>query len=394
MAKSFRWLRGPMAVRAFAAVVVALAATALGVSSHWWRAPVAGSDDEAGSAWPAANRSGDAAALPKAVCDRPEHDLGTVDLADKIEHTFLVRNEGSGPLLLRRGGTSCTCAMSDLPQGEIPPGCAAQVRVGLKSGEKAGSFSQWAKVLTNDPDQPVLLLKIRGTIRAHLAAEPPQIVFTALRPGESPSARLLVYSQVWPEFKLEVPKVSRADLKWRLEPAEPEALASRGACAGYWCEVSLPPVADRGSVAEWLEFAATSGESLGAARALRVSVNGNVVGRLTVSGDRLDALGTLHVGSLRPGQGARERLTLKVRDELPDLVIRRIETKPEFLRVRVEPLTPDSARVGLYRIDVEVPADAPPCVYQGTSLGEIRIVTERPKQAEVRLKVAFAVASQ
>lgn len=35
---------------------------------------------------------------PKAVFPAMEHDFGTVDRGAKLEHTFIVRNEGTAPL--------------------------------------------------------------------------------------------------------------------------------------------------------------------------------------------------------------------------------------------------------------------------------------------------------
>jgi len=35
---------------------------------------------------------------PKAVFPAMGHDFGTVDRGDKLEHTFIVRNEGTAPL--------------------------------------------------------------------------------------------------------------------------------------------------------------------------------------------------------------------------------------------------------------------------------------------------------
>ncbi len=35
---------------------------------------------------------------PKAVYPATEHDFGTVERGDTLEHTFIVRNEGTAPL--------------------------------------------------------------------------------------------------------------------------------------------------------------------------------------------------------------------------------------------------------------------------------------------------------
>lgn len=370
-----------------AAAVLAGLALAAGWIVHSWRASSAQSEASGSQA----AETGEPAP-PRLICDELEYDVGIVDPADPIGHAFTVRNAGGSPLLLVRGGTSCDCTMSELPDEQIPPNGEALVRVGMKTVEKPGEFTQWAKVLSNDPDRQAVVFKIRGTVQTYLAADPPEVVLTNLRRTDVRRGRYFVYSQIWKQFQLTHSSASNPELKCEIEPGIDSDLRVRDAVAGYWCKVSLPPMTKGREMAEWVELSAV-GEKPGEKRSLRLSLKGNVVYWLTLSGDRLEVGDVLRIGALGAGEGFKDRLTLKIRDEKPELVIRRIETKPAFLRVRVEPFTPDSARIGLYRVEVEIPPDAPPCVYQATEMGEIRIAITKPKEAELRLKVAFAVAS-
>jgi hypothetical protein len=67
-----------------------------------------------------------------------------------------------------------------------------------------------------------------------------------------------------------------------------------------------------------------------------------------------------------------------------------VETSPEFLEVRVSPYKSGSESLGLYRIDVEVPPDAPMGNFLSEA-GEVRILTDHPKLPVLEFEVAFAV---
>ena len=59
---------------------------------------------------------------------------------------------------------------------------------------------------------------------------------------------------------------------------------------------------------------------------------------------------------MQEGDSVHETVVMKVSDEHSVLVIRRIETEPEFMHVRITPYKGPSATVGLYRVEVEIPA--------------------------------------
>ena len=80
-----------------------------------------------------------------------------------------------------------------------------------------------------------------------------------------------------------------------------------------------------------------------------------------------------------------------MRDDHRELVVRQIETQPEVLQVRVTPYNPETKALGLYRIDVEVPADAPSGDFMGARRGHIRIATDHPERSILDFDVMFAV---
>ena len=125
--------------------------------------------------------------------------------------------------------------------------------------------------------------------------------------------------------------------------------------------VTLPDDLPDGGFRESIRFTAKPAEAGQRPRSFQVLVQGSVEGRLSFYGGKLDIDRILRLGVLQPGEAARASVLMKVNDDRPTLVVKRIEAEPSFLRVKVVRLASRSAKVGVYRIEVEVPADAPAC---------------------------------
>jgi hypothetical protein len=329
---------------------------------------------------------------PKAVIDATDHDLGVVDPKDACEHTFVIRNEGRSPLRVEHGGTSCKCTMSELRDGYVPPGKSVAVRVASKIRQTEGSFAHSATILTNDPRNPSISLMIRGTIRVSLAADPSRIVLTNARRGQTQPVQLFVYSQAWKSFTIERVHSSLPGIQWKSAPADPSDLARRKAFSGYRLEVTVPTDLPNGGFWEHLQVIARADDAACASRTLDLDVTGSVLGRITIDGPRLSGL-VLQLGALQQREGTHERLTMKVRDNHRQLAIQRVETVPSFLQARVAAPNSEAGKLGLYLIDVEVPANAPTGSFLGDKKGAIRIFSDHPKYPVLTLEVAFAVSS-
>jgi hypothetical protein len=190
--------------------------------------------------------------LPKAVVEASEHDFGVCDPMETGSHTFLIRNQGDAPLAIKKGPTSCKCTLADLPTDVIPPGETGQVRVSWTANTKYLLFSQQAVVLTNDPEHQNLVFRIKGEVRAHLMAEPEDVVFSSLSPGEVRTRRLTLFSQAWDEFEIRRIKASNPQFKWTVKPAPADALAEVKARSGYILEVTSPAAQPPGHFQETL----------------------------------------------------------------------------------------------------------------------------------------------
>jgi hypothetical protein len=386
-------VRGRLAIGIFLAM---FCTTVVGVAAaiHHWQATVyrvARANEETPVE---AHRSGrrTQGRLPKAVIDNPVHVFGVIDPTVECKHTFEIHNMGEAPLKLAKGGTSCNCTTSDIPAEPIPPGMAAAITVASKLGEEAGEFSHTVLILTNDPANSKIELRIQGAVLARLATSPARVVAVDVRRNKPIAVDFTVYSQVWDDFVIGSANCSQADFQWEADSADAEVLKTFGAKSGYRVRLTLPPKNKGGGFSDWFEVSVLSSENADQPQSLRIPISGTVPSRIELTGKKLDGLGTLNLGPVALREPVREQLLLKVNDEHRRLTVREIRTKPDFLQVKLSPsrLGQDA---GVYAIDVEIPATAPPCNWF-TEKGEVVIVTDHPEASELKFNVAFAILSR
>jgi hypothetical protein len=339
---------------------------------------------------------------PKAVVDRTPWEAGVISTADEFEHTFVLRNTGDAPLEVQPGPVSCKCSLVEVLQSPVPPGGETQVRFNLTEVSKnthdvlkPGRQSRDAVLLTNDPQQPRLPLKIEATIVRKLLVDPPEVVFAVNVQDPSEKQRTgetLVFSQTWERFELGSVKSSLAGMKWRIEPLAQEKLKPLEAKSGYRVAVILPPDMPEDLFSESLSFSAKPAGSKDPPTDLRLPIHGRVEGRLTLTGPRFGSNQALYLGTLKRGENARGSFLMKVNDPRRSLAVTKVETTPEFVHVRVVPMGSDPAKAGVYRIEVDV-SNALPGVFKGADAATVKLKTDHPRVPVIQFRVDFSVLS-
>ena len=334
--------------------------------------------------------------LPKVVVDEEEYDFGFLDPSESIEHSFVIRNEGKGPLRLERGGTSCTCTMSHLPSQQIPPGGTVEVRVSTKhTATRDGTFSHTANIRTNDPDQKVIRFVVKGVYRTFLAAKPERLVFP--RPahdddvGKPIHAEVTLFSQVFDGFDLSNISSTLKDVRWEVRPLSSEELEPLEARSGYRITVHMPEDLPKRGFSEMLHISAIPAEKAHNPRTLAIPLTRPILRAMYLFGPDLTRTRVLQLGTIVAGTSRRTTVTLKVAVEPRVITVKNITVEPDFVRVRMEPMNPDTPQLGLYRINVEIPDDAPMCNHMGVAGGRIKIETNHPELDPISLHLQFAV---
>jgi hypothetical protein len=102
--------------------------------------------------------------LPVLQFDRVEHDFGTINEGESVEHTFAVKNTGEAPLIIQKAAPSCGCTVPDWTKKPIPAGGTGFVKAKFDSSGKPGMQNKTITVTANTwPTQTVLRFKAMVT---------------------------------------------------------------------------------------------------------------------------------------------------------------------------------------------------------------------------------------
>jgi hypothetical protein len=261
---------------------------------------------------------------------------------------------------------------------------------------KAGRSTKGVRVLTNDPDNSDMLLEVAFTVSRRVALSPSDLNVTIdsskmTSPGER-SGIVIVHSQRWDKFALAATNTSNPAIQWRVEPASQDAIEEYEAKSAYRVTVTMSPDMPEGALSEWIDFTATPADG-GPGQNVRLDIHGRVAGRVEFFGPKVVLGHLLRLGVVQQGQSARGSVVMKINTEPRQINVKRIEIEPAFLKAKITPCTTGSNKGGLYRIEVEVPANAPISSFLEPHLGVVRLHTDHPRLSRIELNVDFAVSS-
>lgn len=103
--------------------------------------------------------------MPKISIDNREHDFGELNLKDKAEHTFIIKNEGTADLLILEAKPSCGCTVPDnYTKTPIKPGETGVVPV-VFNATSAGVQTKTVTLTTNT-EKGTEVLTIKANVKS------------------------------------------------------------------------------------------------------------------------------------------------------------------------------------------------------------------------------------
>lgn len=339
--------------------------------------------------------------IPKAiVIDSSKYDFGKAQRGSKMKHSFVIKNEGSVPLTLEKGPTSCKCALSDLESDSIMPGQSGKVTLEWKVTVAGKHFQQTAEIYTNDPMHSTILLQITGKITDILRIEPQDLVLSSVSVSEGGGAAFRIYGYSVEDLRIlehefdDEETVSFFDLTFEeLEPAalEDEADATCGVAATLTVKPGLPlgPINQKIRLTTSVEKASN----------LELSVSGSVVGDISIIGPSAFShdRSTLRLGTVDSSEGAKATLRLLVKGPYRHDVrfaLKEISPADVLTATFGQRKEINNGVVYMYPLIVEIPKGAHTVNCLGAKqgkLGKILIETTHPSAKEVPIYVKFAV---
>lgn len=104
-----------------------------------------------------------ASGQPKLILAADSFDFGKVAEGTKISHTFKLKNEGAGELVIKNVSPACGCTASDFTR-QIAPGGEGEVQLTVNTVGMSGKTERYADVISNDPQAPFQKLWLRMTV--------------------------------------------------------------------------------------------------------------------------------------------------------------------------------------------------------------------------------------
>ncbi len=116
-----------------------------------------------------------AAEVPKAEIESDAYTFEEVLEGTLVKHAYTIRNTGQAPLVIKSVQTSCGCTTAKRPE-TIAPGASDDIVVqGNTTGYGGHRFQKTITVVTNDPKQERILLKLDGPVAQFAQISPKRI---------------------------------------------------------------------------------------------------------------------------------------------------------------------------------------------------------------------------
>jgi len=141
----------------------------------------------------------------------PTHNFGVVSQGAIVEHSFVIQNNGVGPLDIKRIQSDCGCTTSQPEPRQIAPGQTGTIKVAFDTAGFSGEKVKSVRVFSNDPQRPSLVLSLSGTVNTEINVLPTRLFYGVVRKGAEDSKTIEI--EAAPGSKVEILSItSRSEL--------------------------------------------------------------------------------------------------------------------------------------------------------------------------------------
>ncbi len=101
---------------------------------------------------------------PKAVVRPMAYDFGNIIQDSVVTTYFVITNEGSNLLKIKKVSASCGCTVVMSEKNELKRGESTEIKVAFDSKEKSGKQNRTVYIETNDPKNSTITLALTGNV--------------------------------------------------------------------------------------------------------------------------------------------------------------------------------------------------------------------------------------
>ncbi len=326
----------------------------------------------------------------KAVISNDTHDFGVLVLGDKGKHTFVIKNEGEGPLRVKTTGkTSCSqCTVAKEVDETIPPGGSVDVEIKWEVKSLNDRFRQWAEIVTTDPDLKRIELTIEGLIDQPLRLAPEGTWSLGdLSQTEPTVVRGLLYSKMVDEIVIDKFECSNPNVSvtWEPVPVDRDDVKEKKAKVALSVAVTVAAGAPLGPFRETVKlFSPLLKEN-----AMEFHLMGQRSGPIEVKGRGWSQENNAVIlGEFPADKGAKIKLNFYVRNLDGELELQGIEQRHNSVKIQFPPTGRVLGKSKMYEVEIEVPP-GPPIIRRGPDAEKIRLKLNHPEATEFIFYVSY-----
>ncbi len=101
---------------------------------------------------------------PHITVDSLTFNFGTINQGDVVSHNFKFKNTGKSNLIIHKVKSSCGCTATAPESKMVAKGKSSSIKATFNSRGKVGKQHKTITVITNDPDNPEIILRITGYV--------------------------------------------------------------------------------------------------------------------------------------------------------------------------------------------------------------------------------------
>lgn len=134
---------------------------------------------------------------PRVVCNDRSHDFGFLGETEKVEHSFLIKNDGDSVLSIGDARSTCGgCSSVKVGETIVLPGSNTSVVTSLDLRGRFGPVEHAVWIRTNDETAPLMKLVVRGRIVPEFVVTPEKLFLGHIEASDRQPRGVLIGSSM------------------------------------------------------------------------------------------------------------------------------------------------------------------------------------------------------
>lgn len=303
------------------------------------------------------------AGVPHLTVPQGLYAFGQIYRGEKVQHHFLLKNEGEAELEIQNVRASCGCTAASPSQKAVPPGGEAYIEVTFDSRNFVGKVTKTVLVDTNDPSEPTHTLVLEGFVVQEVIAEPSRLMLWQISQDAGRNFTVEVKSTAGLDFTvLEAQSSSRA-----LEVTSIEE-KSKGI---YDIKLEVKKNSPIGRFGGDLVVHTSSKRQ----PIITIPFMGEVVGDVSIFPSQLS------FGLVQKGVEVTKQVLITIHSQ--EVQLAKMEVEPRLFSLRGD----SDKKRGLYRVNIILSKEAP----AGSLAGSLKVYTTSKSQPLINIPISVTI---